>query len=120
MASGNEIYVDVTYISPNVQYFLENVTPGVYHTYYQTTSHTDLSTAEAEFEDVTFNKGGGPGTYNQWNVNSVYVSDYAQGYDLNTLSTLDKFKMGYTNIGVVYMSPSAVGTSGAFHVCPTC
>lgn len=77
MASGNEIYVDVSYISPNAQYFMENVTTGVYHTYYSTTSHIDLSTADAEFEDVSFYKGYGPGTYNQFNVNSVYVSDYA-------------------------------------------
>jgi hypothetical protein len=119
VASGNEIYVDVSYTT-QAAYFMENVTTGVFHTYYQTTSHTDFSTAEAQFEDVTWRLYGVSGMYNQWNVNNTYISDYAMGYELNTLTTLDRIRMGYANTQVYYMGPIAVGTSGSFHDCMTC
>lgn len=122
MTAGQNVYIDVTWISPNAQYFMENVTTGSYATYYQTTSHHDTTSAEAIFEDASVASGATTyytaSGYNSLTFDDVSVYDLNHnGYTMDT-TTYDKFWMGYT--GVCFMGPSALSSPGVFSVSVAC
>jgi hypothetical protein len=124
VTAGQDVYVDATYVSPNAQYFLENITTNQYHTYYQTTSYHDTSSAEAIFEDGTVSGSCGSSgcsvaytSYNAMTFDDVSADDLSGvWYTINQFS-VDKFRMGNTTI---YMSPGSIDSLGDFTICATC
>lgn len=124
IAAGQGVYVDVSYSGGNAAYYLENITLGTFHTYFQTTSYFSNSLAEAVVEDADFTSQNGwvPGHYNAVKVQEEDAVDGAGFWEkFGSNLTDDTLDLGEPGTTFVYDYPGAInGSNGAFTICPTC
>jgi hypothetical protein len=123
VTAGQDVYVDVTWVSPNAQYFLENLTTGSYATYYQTTSHHDTLSAEGMWEDGSI--AGGSKTWSTLSqpasstMDDVYVWDLQSNpYSIDTTS-YDKFWAAPAGDSQAWMGACNMRANGVFDIAPT-
>jgi hypothetical protein len=123
VSAGQDVYIDVTWISPNAQYFLENLTTGSYATYYQTTSHHDTLSAQAEWEDGSI--AGGSKTWSTLSQPAAATMSDVNVYDLQGFpysidtTSYDKFWAAPSGDPQAWMGACRMRTSGTFDLAPT-